>query len=351
MKIFTPTRIQWLTALFPLPLVVWFFLYLLIDFSQYDDEHTWHVVVFFTPVSFLCWYTCVLINNLITRFYPHQSQTFRRAAALFGIHTVWLCILILLVFNGTDIQDFSGIRFKKDNMLSAAFTGVVFNIIFCIIWQVEYIFESWKSSLAEKEKAEQQMLQQEFDLLKQQINPHFLFNNLNVLSSLIAQNPQKASYYLDELSKVYRYLLRRGHDDVSTLREELAFIDSYTALLKIRFGNAMHIRVDAKAACKDRLLPTLSLQLLVENAIKHNIASKEEPLYITITVLDERLLVTNNLQRKGSTVSSNKVGLTNLQTKYRLLNMESIFVEQSSHEYRVELPLVKSIHYYNTSES
>jgi two-component system LytT family sensor kinase len=343
MRIYKPTRVQWLTAVFPLPLVVVFFLYLLIDFSTLNGEQLTMLFLLFVPISFCSWYTCAFINNYITWKLPGQSETVKRGLILFSVHFVWLIILSFLIFSGLEKNSFLNINFVKENFFAAIVLGAVFNIIFTIIWQVEYIFKSWKKTLAEKEWIERELLQQEFDRLKQQLNPHFLFNNLNVLSSLISEDPRKASYYLDELSKIYRYLLRRGDEDLATLEDELAFIRSYDALLKIRFGNAVQMTIEADDGKSGGLLPMLSLQLLVENAIKHNKANKAEPLRICIKMTDNDYIeVRNNLQRKQSSVSSNNVGLANIQTKYRMLNIENMRVQQTDEYFEVKLPLIKT---------
>ncbi len=343
MSIYKPTRIQWLTAVFPLPLVVVFFLYLLIDFSTLSSDRLTWLLLLFIPISFCSWYTCAFINNYITWKLPGQSETVKRGLVLFGVHFIWLIILSFLIFSGLTKSSFLNVNFIQENLLSSVVLGAVFNIIFTIIWQVEYIFKSWKKTLAEKEWIKRELLQQEFDRLKQQLNPHFLFNNLNVLSSLISENPKTASYYLDELSKIYRYLLRRGDEDLATLEDELAFIRSYAALLDIRFGNMVQIAIEADDEKSGGMLPVLSLQLLVENAIKHNTANKTAPLKISIRVIDNLVIaVRNNLQRKNTSVPSNNVGLANIQTKYRMLDIESMQVRQTDEYFEVKLPLIKT---------
>ncbi len=193
MSIYKPTRAQWITAVFPLPLIVVLFLYLLIDFSSLSNEKLSVLLLLFIPISFCLWYTCAVINNYITWKLPGQSKTIKRAVILFGVHFVWMIILSFLIFSGLAKSSFLSVDFVNENMISSVLLGGVFNIMFTTIWQVEYIFKSWKDTLAEKEWMERQLLQQEFDRLKQQLNPHFLFNNLNVLSSLISADSKKAS--------------------------------------------------------------------------------------------------------------------------------------------------------------
>jgi two-component system LytT family sensor kinase len=193
---------------------------------------------------------------------------------------------------------------------------------------------------------ERELLQLEFDRLKKQLNPHFLFNNLNILSSLITTDSTKASYYLNELSKVYRYLLRRNHEDFSSLKEELAFINSYAALIQIRFGNAVQIVIEDKSSKQIGMLPVLSLQLVVENAIKHNIAHKTNPLIIEIYVTNNNYVrIRNNIQKKLTTIISNRIGLANIQSKYRLLKINDMKIYSTTDFFEVQLPLITNLNY------
>lgn len=347
MSIYKPTRVQWLSAIFLLPLVVVFLLYLLIDFSTLGNEQYLLLFFVFFPISASSWYINVLVNNIITKKMPEQFETVKRGIVLLvaqiSIHFITVISLAFFILNGYLNLSFLNVNFVHNNFIAAVILGPVFNIIFAIIWQVEYIFNSWEKSLAEKEWIERELLQQEFDRLKQQLNPHFLFNNLNVLSSLISDDSLKASYYLDELSKIYRYLLKRGNENLATLEAELAFIRSYAALLKIRFGNAVQINIDGEDRQSGGLLPTLSLQLLVENAIKHNTANKAQPLRISVKIMGNTYIeVRNNLQRKLASVPSNNVGLANIQAKYRMLRIEDMTVRQTEDYFEVKLPLIKT---------
>lgn len=178
--------------------------------------------------------------------------------------------------------------------------------------------------------------------LQSQVNPHFLFNSLNSLSSLIDENPQQATEYVDELSSVYRYLLRAADQELTTLSVELNFIQSYFHLLKTRYGNSVRPEMVANAY-HDALIPPLTLQLLVENAVKHNRALPDEPLLIRIrTTEDGQLVVENNMQRRNVRVESNGVGLSNITDKYRLLERPLPLIEENEGWFRVTLSLLSA---------
>ncbi|MVM32997.1 histidine kinase [Spirosoma sp. HMF4905] len=188
----------------------------------------------------------------------------------------------------------------------------------------------------QQEKTEMQMR-----ALQSQINPHFLFNGLNTLSSLIDESPTQAGEFVDELSNVYRYLLRSNENELTTLAIELRFINSYFHLLKTRFGRSVSLEVLVDEAYKEAMLPPLTLQLLVENAVKHNVVLSQNPLKIRIrTTTDQQLIVENSLQRKTLLVESNGVGLSNIAVKYRLLNQPAPRIEEQDGWFKVTLPLL-----------
>lgn len=190
-------------------------------------------------------------------------------------------------------------------------------------------------------KMQQEKTEMQMRALQSQINPHFLFNGLNTLSSLIDENPGQAGEFVDELSKVYRYLLRSNEAELTTLGVELSFINSYFHLLKTRFGGSVHLDVAIQETYNDALLPPLTLQLLVENAVKHNVVLRQTPLHIRIrTTTDQQLIVENTLQRKTIRVESNGVGLSNIADKYKLLNQPAPRIEEQNGWFRVTLPLL-----------
>jgi two-component system, LytTR family, sensor kinase len=202
-----------------------------------------------------------------------------------------------------------------------------------------------KESISEKEILSQMSVEQEFDILKSQVNPHFLFNCFNTLSSLINEDPKRAEIFLDELSKVYRYLLRNNETGLSTLQNELKFIESYFQLLKTRYGDAVQLQIEPNSRYDNYLLPSLSLQMLVENAVKHNALSKNKPLIIDIfLVAGNKLVVNNNLQCRTKKAPSNKIGLDNIKTKYKLLGQNGFHVMEDAKNFTVVLPLIWDNH-------
>jgi sensor histidine kinase YesM len=207
--------------------------------------------------------------------------------------------------------------------------------------------QRWRAQL-EAELAVQRLKQEVTEMhmraLQAQLSPHFLFNSLNSLSSLIADDPLKAERFVDELSSVYRYLLQASDRELTSLETEMKFINSYYHLLKTRYGQGINMEVNIHDTYREFLLPPLTLQLLVENAVKHNVVSVNNPLTIQIyTGNDGALIVRNNLQRKRlNRMASTKKGLENINLKYKLLNQPAIDICETEAAFDVIVPLIPS---------
>ena len=302
-----------------------------------------------------CQWLLDLATRSVTSRYPGLQQTGRRL------------LLLLLAFMSITLFVILGALWVYGHLHLFGYvpqTGIVqrilvFNIVVNLIsvgaYESIYSLTKWRENMLEKEQLKKENLQSQYESLKNQVNPHFLFNTLNSLSSLIAEEPERAEEFVDEMAKVYRYLLQTnrqpdaatGRDgDLTTLDNELTFIYSYFHLLKTRYGPGIRLNVVVDEADKARLLPPLTLQMLVENAVKHNVIQASKPLTIDIqSVVDEQLLVRNNLQRKTTRVLSNQVGLSNIRAKYRLLAQQQatpseIVIDESDGYFTIILPLL-----------
>ncbi len=190
-------------------------------------------------------------------------------------------------------------------------------------------------------KLQKENLQSQFDVLKQQVNPHFLFNSLNVLTSLIRLEPELAEKFTEHLAKVYRYVLENKDNELVTLDTEMSFLDAYIFLINIRFMDKVHVNIDIPDRRKNLRVIPLAMQLLIENAIKHNSMSKKSPLVINIFIDDNNFLnVVNNLQEREAHMVSTGVGLKNIQNRYRLLNNTVPVFEKTDTHFRALIPLV-----------
>lgn len=181
----------------------------------------------------------------------------------------------------------------------------------------------------------------QFEALKNQLNPHMLFNSLNTLYSLIRESPEKAQEYLSELSKVMRYTLQKDNESHSiTLNEEMEFVHSYIYLLKMRYEDNLIFNFNIDETAVNRQIPKMAIQMLIENAVKHNEISNRHPLKIDITTKSDFIEVSNNLQLRRGTVSSTGIGLNNLSTRYKLLYKKDIEIIETEKRFSVILPLI-----------
>lgn len=191
-----------------------------------------------------------------------------------------------------------------------------------------------------------QLLEQEktrimYENLKQQLNPHFLFNSLTSLSGLIETDQQLATSFLEQMSKIYRYILKNSSSELVSLKEEINFVKIYITLQQTRFKNGLQVIIDAAEAFPDHRIAPVTLQNMVENAIKHNIIDADSPLLISITVAGGYVVVKNNLQPKSVVETSNKQGLASLQNLYRFLTPEPVIIQQDEHYFSIHIPLIK----------
>jgi two-component system, LytTR family, sensor kinase len=344
MKRWKPTRIEWVTFLVLMPVVNVIINYLLFEQRLFNEINIW---LFSVPlvhaIGFVSWYLQVATMHYLREKLPNLSQTGNRLLLLFISHMMLMLLTMWIYVYGFSIIDFLGYESTLQKFKLAMLLALFVSIVTTTLMEGDFIFKKWKESLAEKEIFEQLNLQQEFNHLKSQVNPHFLFNSFNTLSSLISEDPDQAEHFLNELSKVYRYLLRNNENELTTLQNELQFIRSYFRLLTYRYGSALQMKIEVDKKYEQYFLPSLSLQLLVENVVKHNIISKQCPLVIDIfTTAGNKLVVNNNLQLKVIKAPSNKVGLENIKTKYELLELKGFQVLSDDKNFTVVLPLMWS---------
>ena len=226
---------------------------------------------------------------------------------------------------------------------SSILYGMLTFFLLLFVYELAYHFARLRHTEKERDRLEKEKLQAELQQLKGIINPHFLFNNLNSLSSLIAESPSQAEDFLDELTKVFRYLLRNNDTELTTLEQELKFINSYYHLLQTRYGKAISMQVNIEAICETYLLPPLTLQLLIENAVKHNRIHKEYPLHIELfSDAEHQLVVRNNLSVREHSLESTGIGLRSINSRYKLLNQKAPTIYKDADSFCVVIPLIPS---------
>jgi sensor histidine kinase YesM len=226
-------------------------------------------------------------------------------------------------------------------LLYNAIIGAVINLILFAILEAILFSRQHQEAQKRSETLERENIQLQFEMLKKQLDPHFLFNSLNVLSSLVRKDKTRAQHFIDEFSSVYRYALDVIDRPVVTVKEELDFAHSYLFLQKIRFEDAVRVEIDVNEKYWHRLVPPLAVQTLLENAFKHNIASGLRPLNIRIFIQENKLLIVNNRQLKKKRAASKGVGFENLKSRYKLISKELPDVVMTEKDYIVKLPLLE----------
>lgn len=288
------------------------------------------------------------ILHVLNQKMPWNSNLPKRLLAEIGITFPVALALGYLLGNLAYLIHFTNDQPYSDFIFSFLAISGFMNLILVAISDWFYFFERWKESLIEKEKAvtnnallQKENIQARYEVLKNQINPHFLFNSLNVLSSLVHTDPDQAEEFIDEFASLYRYILEQHEKDLVSLAEEIEVSKSYYFLQKIRFNSGLdcQFRIKKSEMISYYLFP-LSVQTLLENAIKHNSASIESPLLIELFIENNYLVISNTLQARKPTKPSTGIGLQNLRLKYSYYGMVPIF-EQSEKHYKCFLPLIQ----------
>ena len=203
--------------------------------------------------------------------------------------------------------------------------------------------KNWKTAVGQETKIQKVIAgtaSAQFDALKNQLDPHFLFNSLNVLTSLIDESPDNAQKFTTSLSKVYRYVLEQKNKELVTIEDELKFARTYMSLLKMRFEDSIIFDIPEKVANPEAKVVPLSLQLLLENAVKHNMVTSQKPLHIKIYERGNDLVVENNLQPKQVVKKSSGVGLANIVQRYALLTKREMLIEETPKHFSVAIPML-----------
>lgn len=293
----------------------------------------------------LYWFSVVtlslVVHGIINR-YPRVDQTAKRLTIMLlavGGLTVLLAMFDVWTYSVFPIFH---VDFTWNNIWSILILGAFFDVFLCAMLGLFYSLEQWKNNQAETEKLERQSLQLQFDALKGQVNPHFLFNSLNTLSALISDDQQKAEEFVEDLAKIYRYILQASKTDLVPVQAEFDFLQTYTRLLSARYGDSLQI-IQPENYSGDQHLPPLVLQILVDNAIKFNTMTKTKPLIIEVEIVfSQRIQVRNRMQHKVRAMVADQGGLSELKAKYHALSNREVRTEQTEEYFIVSVPMLPS---------
>ncbi len=314
------------------------FLYDMISQGHLGFSETWMLDLIYRLVFFFLFSWAILELNANIGYAKFHLTTRARLAVMVLINiTVLFVALVLFKFLYPLLM---GVEMTERDTGFLNFTYVNLLIALFFIGRILRLQADKQASRIENELLKQQSLQNELMALKNQIDPHFLFNSLNSLTSLIRDN-DRATQFVTKLSHMYRYILQSGESDLVTVREELKFTESYTHLIRARYRDRFSIDIEIADKYLDREIPPLALQLLVENAVKHNEISRTNPLHVHIYSKEGSIHVKNRIQPRTILKEGTKNGLLNLKKRYVLLLKQELKVRTENNIFAVELPLKK----------
>jgi len=295
-----------------------------------------------TLYGFMLYYANAILFMKLDEIF--SKERFNRKRILIGFIGSFIIsvgvIFLLRIFEDVIIEGSSLALFFEKEKFSNYLVTIIITFIVTLAFHAFYFYKAYQESRLKEQKIIAGTANAKFESLKNQIDPHFLFNSLNVLSSLIEENPENAQQFTTSLSKIYRYVLEQKDKELVTVSEELAFAKTYMKLLKMRFENSITFELPADFENPDAKVVPLSLQLLLENTIKHNVVSENKPLHIKIYIKDNFLVVENNLQKKEVLQDRKGVGLQNIVSRYAILSERKVLIDETKETFAVYLPIL-----------
>lgn len=310
----------------------------IIDYEKYSLAELIAANLFFILTSLLIWKGCNWIHIKLRPLYRPIANPFSKIAAvclvsaLYGACTGGLSSLIWLEISR---EHFSWMSIYK--FIAACVAAV---IIFTLIYEILFLSKERELDTKIVDQLDKELSQAELQVLTNEMDPHFIFNSLNTLNHLILNQPRQAHLFNNRLAQVYKYFLINKNKELISLQDELEFIEDYFYLLQIRHDNKLQLQTTLDDKSNKVMIPPCSIQILVENAIKHNEFSESNPLLIKVTVNEHYLQVSNNIKPKLYAVNSTGIGLKNLSSRYKILFRKDITISTSHENFIVKLPLI-----------
>jgi len=299
-----------------------------------------------TVITSAIWAGCRVIMIWARTRYPLFEQVKKRLWVQMSVILLYVLLInnvlgpIVLKDCENEMRGAGRQLSQTDIAIDSNAATLLCTVLVVAVYESIYLVNELRKSVEEKELLKRESLQAQLYALKTQVNPHFLFNNLNTLSAVIPDDPGVAIDFVQQLSKVYRHILEVRDEQSILLKEELEVLEAYAFLLKTRFGENLNISIRVADELLEQRVVPLSLQILMENAIKHNIVSSAKPLSIDIYAGDDQLVVSNTLQKKNQLVESTGIGLDNIRNRYLLLGSKKVEVEEGPESFTVRIPLI-----------
>ena len=312
-------------------------------YFYFDIHIEWYYALgTITIISLAVWEASRLIQSFFNKKLSESQNKikwlllfFAAGAVITGVISTGIVFLVSMVLHNHTLQE--TIVPLKLNLIYAWLANLLFHLLNAIV----FYFKEYKTKWLEAEELKRITAQAELQLVKSQINPHFLFNNLNVLSTLVLKNNSEANKFIEAFSKVYRYILSTHDKELVDVKTELNYITPYIFLLEKRFSEGLSITINIPEQYENKYIIPASLQMLIENAIKHNVVSRHKPLHIDVHANgNNSIVVTNNLQPRESVERSTQVGLNNIKKRYLLVSGREVLIDKNDTQFKVILPLL-----------
>lgn len=310
-------------------------------YKRYDITRNFHEYTYSVILAFIAINGIRLIYKLLKRYFDSERYFKRQIITRIALNmTIAITVVVFLRLAINIYFSDAGFIRLMDESIVAMLTVFAVGLITLVDFSVEFMHK-WRTSLAETERFKKESVEFHFEMLRTQINPHFLFNSLNTLSGLIYKDVDIAANFTRELADVYRYVLANRKNDTVCLKEEYDFLIAYKYLLELRFENNLSFEIDIDEKYFEYLIAPMTLQMLIENAVKHNIISRKKSLTIKIFTKESSIVVSNNYQPKRNQDFSSGIGLNNIRSRYAVLTKNNIKVVRSEEEFTVTIPLIR----------
>jgi hypothetical protein len=303
----------------------------------FDDE-----ILFVSIGTILLWEGNLQIDSYLDKKISWITMPNERIIVQIITNLVYTILVLFSLISVINYFKFDTFEVFNPKLREVFIPTIVITFLVVIIDISSHFLKSWKTSLIEVEKHKTESANAQLQNLKNQLNPHFLFNNLSVLTSLVYKNQDKAADFINELSKVYRYVLDSKNTELVTLKEELDFLNHYLYLLKIRFEDSISFEINIEENKESAYLLPMCLQMLVENTIQHNETSQANALKVLIYTQNNSLVIENSIKPRTNVVESSKIGLKNIEMRYSFFTDDKVIVSNNGEIFKVILPLIQS---------
>ncbi|MBC7904988.1 MAG: histidine kinase [Gemmatimonadaceae bacterium] len=311
-------------------------------YYYFHIEISWYYALLtISCITFLIWEGNRIIEPLVQKAFSRSNKIrFLICFFLAGSLVTIVSVTLVVYFVGNILHSRELSQNINPLKLNIIYGGLA-NLFFHLLNTIHFYFNEFRLRHAEAEELRRNNEQAQLQLVKSQINPHFLFNNLNVLSGMVIKDNPEANHFIEEFCKVYRYILNNQEKELVDLNKELDFIEPYLFLLKTRFNGGLQVHIDIPDRYRSMYIVPAALQMLIENAIKHNIVSNSRPLRLTIHAnASEEIFVSNNLQVRTDAGPGSKTGLANIIKRYALISSKDVVISNTGLEFKVTLPLL-----------